>query len=253
MLRTRIIPVLLMKDGGLVKTVKFSKERYIGDPINAVKIFNQKEADELVLLDIGSTKAGLGPNFDEIKEIISEAFMPIGYGGGIRNLYDIEQLFKIGVEKVIINSAAFEDLNLVKEAANIYGSQSIVVSVDVKKDLFGGYSAFVKSGTKKIKSKLEDLLKSLQDYGAGEILLNNIDRDGTMLGYDLELIKKVSKILTVPLVVVGGAGQIKDLKDAISVGASAVAAGSFFIYQGVHKAVLISYVTHENLMKSNNQ
>lgn len=252
MLRSRIIPVLLLKDGGLVKTIKFSKERYIGDPINAVKIFNQKEADELILLDIAATKNGSGPNFDDIKAIVSEAFMPIGYGGGVSSIQQIEQLFKIGVEKVVLNTAAIENSNLISEAAGIYGSQSIVVSLDVKKDFFGNYSIYTNSGSKKVKSKLEDILKQVQNYGAGELMLNSIDRDGTMQGYDIDLIRKVSGLLEIPLVSVGGAGNIEHLKSAINAGSSAVAAGSLFIYQGVHKAVLISYITNEQLTQINN-
>jgi len=151
MLRRRIIPTLLMRDGGLVKTEKFSKERYIGDPINAVKIFNEKEVDELCLLDIGATTEGMSPAYAEINEIVSEAFMPIGYGGGIHSMAHVEQLFKIGVEKVIMNTAAFENENLVKEAASVFGNQSIVVSIDIKKDLWGQYRIYTRSGKSKQK------------------------------------------------------------------------------------------------------
>lgn len=249
MLRTRVIPVLLLRDGGLVKTIKFSKERYIGDPINAVKIFNQKEADELVLLDIGATKSGLGPNFNEIKEIVSEAFMPIGYGGGISSLDQIEHLFKIGVEKVILNTTAFENEKLIKDACKICGSQSIVVSIDVKRDFWGKQKIYTRSGSKKQQIELVDAFRNIQNLGCGEVIINSIDRDGTMLGYDLDLIKLASNVLEVPVVVVGGAGSIKDLSQAIDAGASGVAAGSMFVFQGVHKAVLISYVTTEQLNK----
>lgn len=247
MLRTRIIPILLLKDGGLVKTVKFSKERYIGDPINAVKIFNVKEADELVLLDISATKKGSGPNFDEIREIVSEAFMPIGYGGGISTLTQIEELFNLGVEKVILNSAAIENMELISSAADIFGSQSIVVSIDVKRNLFSGYSVYTHSGTKKSKMSLDEILKAIQIAGAGELVINSIDNDGMMKGYDYDLIKSVSSKIEIPLVCVGGAGSVQDFRLAISAGASAVGAGSMFIYQGVHKAVLISYVPFEQL------
>lgn len=247
MLRTRIIPVLLLKDGGLVKTIKFTKERYIGDPINAVKIFNLKEADELVLLDISATNSGTGPNFDNIREIVSEAFMPIGYGGGISSLAQIEELFKIGVEKVILNTAAIEDFELISSAAEIFGSQSIVVSIDVKRNLFGGYAVYTHSGTKKSRRGLDDILKAIQIAGAGELIINSIDNDGMMKGYEYDLIKLVSSRIEIPLVCVGGAGSIQDFRLAISAGASAVGAGSMFIYQGVHKAVLISYVPFEQL------
>jgi cyclase len=247
MLRRRVIPVLLMRDGGLVKTEKFSNERYLGDPINAVKIFNEKEVDELCLLDIGATNEGRSPSFDEINEIVSEAFMPIGYGGGIHSMADVEQLFKIGVEKVIMNTAAFEKESLIKEAASVFGNQSIVVSIDIKKDLWGQYRIYTRSGKSKQKIDIITAIKKMQDLGAGEIILNNIDRDGTMQGYDLDPINKVSKIIEVPLVALGGASSLNDLVAAVQHGATAVAAGSMFVFQGVHKAVLISYVTSDQL------
>jgi len=247
MLSTRVIPVLLLRDGGLVKTVKFSKETYLGDPINAVKIFNQKEADELVLLDIGATKNGSGPNFSHIKEIVSEAFMPIGYGGGVSNMDQIEQLFKIGVEKIILNSAIFENKNLIKDASKIYGSQSIVVSLDVKKDFWGKQKIYSHSGNKKQDLDILSAFEIIQDLGSGELIINSIDKDGTMQGYDLELINKASSVLDIPVVAVGGAGSIKHLVEAVNAGASGVAAGSMFVFQGVHKAVLISYITAEQL------
>jgi cyclase len=247
MLRRRIIPALLLRDGGLVKTVKFSKERYIGDPINAVKIFNEKEVDELCLLDIGATTEGRPPAYSEINEIVSEAFMPIGYGGGIQTMDHVEQLFKIGVEKVIMNTAAFENETLVKEASSVFGNQSIVVSIDIKKDIWGHYKIFTRSGKSKQKIDLITAVKKMQDLGAGEIILNNIDRDGTMQGYDIEPIDKISKAIEVPLVALGGAASIDDFVDAIQHGAAAVSAGSMFVYQGVHKAVLISYITSDTL------
>ena len=247
MSRTRIIPALLMNDGGLVKTVKFSKERYVGDPINAVRIFNVKEVDELVLLDIRRTQYGLEPAFDDIKGIVSEAFMPVGYGGGISSLQHIDNLFKIGVDKVILNTVAFENEQLIYDASRIYGSQSIVVSIDVKKDLWGDYKIYTRSGTKKQKTDLVKTVQHMQDLGAGEIILNSIDKDGTMQGYDLSLIRRVSSKLEIPVVAIGGAGTIQHLAEAINEGASAVAAGSMFIFQGVHNAVLISYITTEQL------
>jgi cyclase len=247
MLRTRIIPILLLNDGGLVKTVKFSKDKYIGDPINAVKIFNQKEVDELVLLDISATRNESSPNFSEIKEIVSEAFMPVGYGGGISKMEHIEKLFNIGVEKVILNSVIFTDRDLIEEAIKIYGSQSIVASLDVKKDIWGNYKVYSNSGKKKQNLTLDSCIKLIQEIGFGELVINNIDKDGTMLGYDLELIEKVSSMLNIPVVAVGGAGTLSDFVKALNAGASALAAGSMFVFQGVHKAVLISYITTDQL------
>lgn len=247
MQRNRIIPTLLLMDGGLVKTVKFKNPKYIGDPINAVRIFNQKEVDELVLLDINAGIRNMEPNYSEIEEIVSEAFMPIGYGGGIKNLNHIEKLFKLGVEKVILNSCAFTTPEIVKQASSIYGNQSIVVSVDLKKDLWGNYNIYIDSGRTKLKAEVLDSLKKLEDMGAGEIILNSIDRDGTMLGYDLSIIKSFCNNLTIPTIASGGAGKINDFVAAIENGASAVAAGSLFVYQGIHRAVLISYIKSEEL------
>ncbi len=249
MQNSRVIPVLLLHDGGLVKTVKFKSPKYVGDPINAVRIFNVKEVDELVILDIGATREGREPNYDHIKEIVSEAFMPIGYGGGISTLNQIEKLFKIGVEKIILNTAAFTNSALITEAASIYGSQSIVVSIDVKKDIWGEYKVYTNSGIQKQKGDLFTLLKGFQDMGAGEIFLNSIDKDGTMSGYDIILIEKAVRVLNIPLVAIGGAGQVKHLGAAIKAGASAVAAGSIFVFQGIHRAVLISYIKSEELNK----
>jgi len=245
MLRTRIIPILLLKDGGLVKTLKFSKDTYIGDPINAVKIFNKKEVDELVILDIGATRDGTVPNFLEIREIVSEAFMPVGYGGGISTIEHIDQLFNIGVEKVILNSVIFENQELVKKAVKIYGSQSIVASLDFKKDIWGNYKIYSKNGKKKQIISIEEIIELIQELGFGELILNSIDRDGTMQGYDLSLIEKFTKVLEIPVVVAGGAGKIEDFFQAVKAGASAVAAGAMFVFQGVHRAVLISYITAE--------
>jgi cyclase len=247
MLFNRIIPTLLLQDGGLVKTVKFKNPKYVGDPINAVKIFNEKEVDELILLDISATKEGKDPNYKEIEEIVSEAFMPIGYGGGIHHMSQIEKLFKIGVEKVILNTAAFTNEQLIREASSVYGSQSIVVSLDYKKDIWGEYKFYTRSGSEKVKGKCVDVIKSMEELGAGEIMLNSIDKDGTMTGYDLVLFEKLANQVSVPVIASGGAGNIKDFVNAIRSGASAVAAGSMFVYQGIHRAVLISYIKSAEL------
>ena len=247
MLRHRIIPVLLLKNGGLVKTTRFKNPVYIGDPINAVRIFNDKEVDELVLLDITATKEKREPNYKKIEEIVSEAFMPIGYGGGINKIEQIEKLFKLGIEKVVLNTAAQLNSNLIKEAAQIFGNQSIVVAIDVKKDIFGKRHLYTHSGEIKQKSDLFSFVKLAEETGAGEIFINSIDRDGTMKGYDIELIRQISEKVDIPVIASGGAGKLEDFSIAIKNGASAVAAGAMFVFQGVHRAVLISYPKYEDL------
>jgi cyclase len=245
---TRVIPVLLLKKNGLVKTTKFKNSKYIGDPINAMRIFNTKEVDELVILDIMASKNKTDPDYKFIKEIVSEAFMPIGYGGGVNNLEQIKKLFQLGVDKIIINSAAVLEPDLIKKASKIYGNQSIVVSVDVKKDFWGNHKVYSYLEKKRLKIDLLQTIKNFEKLGAGEIIVNSVDNDGTMTGYDIPLIEIVSKSLDIPVIALGGVGSIEDLAKAIKHGASAVAAGSFFVFQGIHKAVLITYVKSELLM-----
>lgn len=247
MLRTRVIPVLLLKGKGLVKTVKFDKPRYIGDPINAIRIFNEKETDELVFLDIEAGKKRQKPDFDLIEKIASECFMPLGYGGGISNLEDIKRLFSIGVEKVVINTHALIDLELITKASEIYGSQSIVVSVDVQKNFWGNYRVYSHSNQKHSRKDLFSYLREAQTTGAGEIFLNAVDQDGTMHGYDTDLIRQVAAFVQVPLVVCGGAGKLADFREAVCAGASGVAAGSLFVYHGPLNAVLINYPSQKEL------
>lgn len=247
MLRHRVIPVLLLHKNGVVKTLKFKNPVYIGDPINAVRIFNDKEVDELILLDIDATREKRDPRYSHLKEIISEAFMPIGYGGGVQNLPQIENLFNLGIEKVILNSATFHQPELLKEAVNIFGSQSLVASIDVKTDWLGNFRVFSNCGTIKEEIGLFEHLRRLTELGIGEIFLNSIERDGTMSGYDYTLIHKVSSSIDVPLVASGGAGTLNDFVDAIESGASAVAAGAMFVFFGVHRAVLINYPKYSEL------
>lgn len=242
MTRARIIPVLLLSDGGLVKTVKFGKRRYVGDPINAVRIFNDKEVDELILLDIDATAEQRPPNFAHVQEILSEAFMPVGYGGGVRSMADVERLFKLGVEKVVMNSVLADTPQLLADASNAFGSQSVVASIDVRKDLLGRHRAYTHGGKRRLPGDLRDHVKRCEELGAGEIALNSIDRDGTRTGLDLELIRSVSTALSIPVLAVGGAGTVDHLLDALHHGASAVGAGSMFVFIGVHQAVLINYV-----------
>lgn len=242
MSQVRIIPVLLLKNGGLYKTVRFKHARYVGDPINTVKIFNEKEADELVLLDYNASLEKRGPDLKKISEIAGEAFMPMGYGGGIRTLDDAKKVFDGGFEKVVLNSILFEDLSIIEKIGNIYGAQAVVASVDVKKSLFGKQKVYGQSGTRGSGLDPVEWAKQLESAGAGEIFLNSIDRDGTWEGYDVDLVREVSKAVSLPVIACGGAGNMQDLKQAIyDGGASAVAAGSMFVYQKKGMGVLISF------------
>lgn len=239
---TRVIPVLLLRGQGLVKTTKFRDPKYVGDPINAVRIFNEKEVDELAILDISATAEARDPPFDLLQDIAGEAFMPMAYGGGLKNIEQIRRVFSLGFEKVIINSASYRNMDLITEAANIYGSQSIVCSVDLKKNWMGRAELVSHSGKKRETIGLREHLMAAEKAGAGEILVNSVDRDGTMSGYDLNIIRHVADTVSVPVIACGGAGTIDHFADAIKVGgASAVAAGSLFVFFGPHRAVLINY------------
>jgi len=248
--RIRVIPVLLLQNGGLVKTIRFKKPNYIGDPINAVRIFNDKEVDELVILDISVTQNKREPNFEHLEEIVSEAFMPLGYGGGVKTLDHIKKAFNCGIEKVIINTSASENQKLLSEAASIYGSQSIVASVDVGVDWLGKKGIYTKNGKKKVANSVTAYCKMLQEAGAGEIILTSIHREGTFRGYDTELINEVCHQVHIPVVANGGARHTKDFKAAIDAGASAVAAGSRFVYTGRENGILINYPTQKELIEN---
>lgn len=249
MRRIRVIPVLLIHKGGLVKSVKFTDYKYVGDPINAVKIFNEKEIDEIVVLDISASKEKRGPNMQQLREIAGEAFIPLAYGGGISTLDEIKELFYLGVEKVVLNSSAYNNPSLITEAAKLVGSQSVVVSIDVKKNWLGGKKVYCLNGTKNTGFEPVQYAKNIEEAGAGEIFLNNIDKDGTFQGFDTELISEVSHSVNIPVIACGGAGSMEDFRNAIKQGASAVAAGSYFVFQRPHKAVLITYPSQEELNK----
>ena len=248
MMRPRVIPCLLLQDRGLVKTVKFKNPKYLGDPINIVRIFNDKEVDELVFLDIQATKENRSPAFDLLKNITSECFMPLGYGGGIRSMDDVRQLLSIGIEKIILNTSAVENPALIRSVADYAGSQSVVISMDVKKNRLGKYEVYTRCGKKGTGLDPVRHAVEVERMGAGEILINSIDRDGMMEGYDLELIRQVSEAVGIPVVACGGAGTIRHLRDAIKLGgASAAAAGSMFVFQGPLRGVLISYPNPQEL------
>lgn len=246
----RIIPVLLLKEKGLVKTIKFKNPRYIGDPINAVKIFNDLKADELIFLDITASKEGRCVSEELVKDIGDEAFMPFGVGGGICNIKQIELLLKVGAEKVILNTHVHKNPKFVEESAKIFGSQSIVVCLDVKKSFFGKYEIWTKSGTENTKQNPLDRAKEFERSGAGELIINSIDCDGTMTGYDIELINSISNAVSIPVVACGGAGKLEHLKQGYLEGnAHALAAGSLFIYHGERRAVLINYPDKQELQE----
>lgn len=248
MLNTRVIPCLLLRNGGLVKTIQFKDAKYVGDPINAVRIFNDKEVDELLFLDIGATPAGTGPAFELLEDIASEAFMPFGYGGGISHLDHVKRLFSIGIEKVVLNTAAAKNPRLVEQAATIVGSSGVVVSVDVRRDSNSRTAVFTNGGKDDLKKSPVEYARELETMGAGEIVLTSIDRDGTQSGYDLDLIREVAGAVSIPVVASGGAGTLEHFREAVASGASAVAAGSMFIFHGKHRAVLIRYPEYARLV-----
>lgn len=244
MYRPRAIPCLLVRGNGLVKTRKFRNPVYLGDPINAIRIFSEKEVDELIILDIDATAEKRDPNYELIAEMAGEAFMPVAYGGGINELSQIRRLIRSGIEKVIINTASTKSTNIITEAATVFGSQAIVVAVDVKKTIFGRYKVFSHAGAHDVDVELDEYIQRIVEAGAGEIFLNSVDRDGMMEGYDLALIKRVSQSINIPIIASGGAGKLEDMSLAISEGgASAVAAGSLFVFYGKQKGVLINYPT----------
>jgi imidazole glycerol-phosphate synthase subunit HisF len=242
MLRTRIIPALLLQEESLVKTVRFRKSTYIGDPCNTVKIFNDLEVDELLFLDIAATQEKRRPNFQVLKNIANECFMPLGYGGAIRTLEDAKSVFDIGFEKIVVNSYAVENPNFIHQLASTYGSQAVVVSIDVKKNIWGHYQVRTHSG--KLKSKLDPVgwAKEMESLGTGEILLTSMDQEGTWEGFDLELVKSVTETVSVPVIAHGGAGKRSHIDDVVNqAGASAVALGSMVVFQKKNMGVLINF------------
>lgn len=248
MLIPRVIPCLLLKGNCFYKTLKFKNPIYLGDPVNILKIFNEKEVDEILVLDIDATPSNKDLNIPLLTDLASECFMPLGYGGGIKTLDQMKALFQIGFEKISINTTAYENPDFITQAAKAFGSQSILVSIDVKKGLLRGYEVVTRCGSKKTKVDPIVYAREMEQRGAGEILLNSIDRDGSMQGYDLELIKNVSMALTVPVIACGGAGKVDDFANALNQGhASAVAAGAIFVFYGPRRAVLINVPNLEEL------
>lgn len=242
MLYPRIIPCLLVHNKGLVKTIKFKDPKYVGDPINAVKIFNEKEADELIVLDIDATRENREPDYKMIENLARECRMPLCYGGGIKTAEQAQRIFNLGVEKIAISSIAIENEKIIKEIASQVGNQSVVVVLDVKKKLFGGYDVYTNNGKNKTKVDLIKFVEEIQELGIGEIVLNSIDHDGEMKGYDFHLIEMLRPLIHVPLTVLGGAGSLDDVGQLIKkYGIIGASAGSLFVFKGKYRAVLISY------------
>lgn len=248
MLKHRVIPCLLLRNRGLVKTLKFANPKYVGDPINAIRIFNEKEVDELLVLDIEASKTKREPDYDLIEQFAGECFMPLTYGGGITTVDQAKRLFTIGVEKVSIQTSAINDLKLVSEIASRYGNQSVVVSIDIKKNMLGRQKLYCASSGKVLDQDWHQFMTQAVAAGAGEILLTSVDRDGTMSGMDILLIETAARSCPVPLIAAGGVGSLMDMKKAVTAGASAVAAGAFFVYHGPRRAVLITYPKYNELI-----
>jgi len=248
MLKHRVIPALLLQDRGLVKTERFAKPRYIGDPINAIRILNDKEVDELIVLDISASLRGAEPDYEMIEAFASECFMPLCYGGGITTLEQARRLFSLGVEKVSLQTGALRDLSLITRIAEHYGSQSVVVSLDVKRSLLGRYTLHAPTAGRNAPSGWTDVMTAAIAAGAGEVLVNAVDRDGTMSGVDATLIARAAAVCTVPLIACGGVGSLADIRAAVDAGANAVAAGGFFVFHGPHRAVLITYPKYAELV-----
>lgn len=246
MLYPRIIPCLLVHHKGLVKTVNFKDSKYIGDPINTVKIFNEKEADELMVLDIDATVEGREPDYKMIENLAAECRMPLCYGGGIKTVEQARKIFNLGVEKIAISSAAIQNPQLIADIAKEVGNQSVVVVLDVKKKMFGGYDIYTENGKKKSNVNLESFITEMQQFGVGEIVLNSIDNDGKMKGYDFALVDKIKPLIHVPLTILGGVGSTEDLGSLIHrYGIIGAAAGSLFVFKGKYKAVLINYPNND--------
>jgi cyclase len=248
----RVIPCLLISDEDLVKTKRFSKPIYIGDPINTAKIFNDKEVDELIVIDITCQKKNREPNYKIIKELASECFMPLCYGGGITNMKIVDKLFSLGIEKICLQEAFFNTPELINEIVNKYGSQSIVISVDVKKNLLGKKKLYRSKSGKVSKMSYIEYIEKAIEHGAGELLLCSVDNEGVMDGLDCDFISEVKKRINIPLIVTGGVGSIEHIINGFKAGANAVAAGAFFIFKGPLRGVLITYPSKKEIEQINN-
>tara|TARA_B100000989_G_scaffold229542_1_gene176444 strand:+ start:15745 stop:16497 length:753 start_codon:yes stop_codon:yes gene_type:complete len=246
-MRPRVIPVLLVEDGGLVKTINFKRRIYLGDPINTVRLFNDMQVDELIVLDISASKDNKGPNYSLIEDIRNEAFMPLVYGGGIKSVEDSIELIRIGVEKIAINSFLQNNISVLTEISKRVGSQSIIASIDISKNILGKHFIYSHAKNKNLSLNIQEYLKKIQEAGIGEIFLNFTYKDGVWGGYDFDFIKDLSPSIDVPLVVCGGASNLVDLKKIIDMGADAAAAGSLFSFAKKNSGVLINYPSQREL------
>jgi cyclase len=253
MLRHRVIPCLLLKGGGLVKTTKFKDPKYIGDPVNAIRIFNEKEVDELIVLDIEASQHGREPNYALIEEFAGECFMPLAYGGGVSTVEQAKALIARGVEKLCIQTAALEDLGIVRQIADRFGSQSVVVSVDVKRGLLGTCRMYSGARKRTLDGAWPDFVGAAARAGAGEIFLTAVDRDGTLSGMDVDLIREAAAACSIPIIAAGGAATLPHMRAAVDAGASAIAAGAMFVFHGPHRAVLITYPRYDDLITALDQ
>tara|TARA_B100000963_G_scaffold143536_1_gene125041 strand:+ start:876 stop:1637 length:762 start_codon:yes stop_codon:yes gene_type:complete len=248
MLRKRLIPILLLENYSLVKTLNFKDPAYIGDPCNTIRIFNELEVDELIIVDIKASIKNNPINYDVLKSITDECFMPLCYGGGIKNVDDAKRVFDLGLEKICLNTASLENPQIIKDIANIFGSQSLVISIDVKKDIYGHYGVYSSSASKSVDVRLEDWVKKIEDLGAGEILLTSIDHEGTWKGFDYKLLKEVIDNTILPVIAHGGCGSISHIEKCFELtDASAVGLGSMVVYQKEGKGVLINFPDQQDL------
>jgi len=250
MLQKRVIPCLLLHKGGLYKTEKFKKPKYIGDPINSIKIFNTKEVDELMLFDIDASVQNKVPNYKMIDNIAGECFMPLCYGGGVKTIEQMKKIYSLGVEKISLSSQAVLNPSLIQEAATIFGNQAVVVTIDIKKDFWKKKKVFINNGKRNTKMNPIDFVKQMEKMGAGEVIINSIDNDGVMKGFDYEVLKELKKVINIPVVALGGAGNFSHIKEVFEFSkVDAVACGSLFVYQGPLKGVLINYPPEEKIKK----
>jgi len=251
MIRTRVIPCLQLIDQSLVKTVRFNEYGYIGDPVNTVRIFNELEVDELCFLDIRASIENRGPNLSILKEISNECFMPLSYGGGLKNFETAKKIFSIGFEKVVVNTQGYRNPQFITQLSEHFGSQAIIGSIDIKKALFGGYQVFVNDGQEKTKLDPVEWAVKLESLGAGELLITSMDRDGTWEGFDIEIIKKIANTVNIPVIASGGAGSLQHIGDVVKKGnVSAVAVGSLVVYQKKGMGVLVNFPDKKNLARS---